>query len=314
MLAESRHVVPGSSKDVPAWLMPWPGHTGNWGRWPNLRGALNLVTPEVVRSALETVQLGEVISCARPVRFIDPLRPGPAGGVRMIPSLYKPTSRYNALGDEITIRTHGVVNTHIDAFSHAGYDGKAFDGLDYGDVITMEQGALQLDVAGHGPIVTRAIIADVARSRGVACLRPGEWVVPADIEQAARRVLPGDAFVIRTGVTLEPGLAPDDVSGHHGTLAGVHWDCLELLARKDIAVFATDCGADVYPGPPEKPVNSPIHMLCLVMYGIPIVHNMDLERLAERCAAERRDTFMFSVAGLNVPRATGSPVTPFAIL
>lgn len=300
--------------DVPAWLRPWPGHTGNWGRWPNNRGALNLVTPATVRRALSVVRSGEVVSCARAVRFMDPLRPGPAGGLRMIPSLYKPTSRYNALGDELTIRTHGVVNTHIDAFSHAGYDGKAFNGLDYADVINMEDGALQLDVTSHGPIVTRGILIDVPRMRGVPCLQPGEWVMPTEVESCVEQIEPGDAVVIRTGVTIEPGLAPDAKSGHHGTLAGVHWECLELLARRDIAVFATDCGADVYPGPPDKPVNSPIHMLCLVMYGIPIVHNMDLEALAAACATEGRDTFLFSVSGLNVPRATGSPVTPFAIL
>lgn len=232
----------------------------------------------------------------------------------MIPSLYNATSRYNALGDELTFRTHGVVNTHIDAFSHAGCDGLAFNGHPYAEVINMQDGALKLDVTSHGPIVTRGILADVARKRGVDSLAPGEWVRPKEIEEELELVEPGDAFVIRIGMTNRPGLPPDATSGHHGTLAGVHWDCLELLAKKDIAVFATDCGADVYPGPPDKPVNSPIHMLCLVMYGIPIVHNMDLETLSRRCAEENRKTFLFSVAGLNVPRATGSAVTPVGVL
>lgn len=300
--------------ELPAALSPWPGHTGNWGRWPNNRGAVNLITPDVVRRGLAEARAGEVISCARPVRFADPLRPGPAGGLRMIPSLYPPTSRYNALGDELTFRTHGVVNTHIDAFSHVGFDGLAFNGLAYGDVINMQDGAVQLDVTSHGPIITRGVLADVARTRGLAALEPGDWVRPEEIEAAAALVQPGDAFLIRVGMTVRPGLPPDAKSGHHGTLAGVHWDCLELLAKRDIAVFATDCGADVYPGPADKPVNSPIHMLCLVMYGIPIVHNMDLERLGQRCAETGRQTFMFSVAGLNLPKATGSPVAPVAVL
>ena len=299
---------------VPDALRPWPGHLGNWGRWPNARGAVNLITPEVVRRGLAEARAGEVISCARPVRFVDPLRPGPAGGLRMIPSLYSAASRYKALGDELTFRTHGVVNTHIDAFSHAGFDGLAFGGLPYEEVINMQEGALQLDVTSHGPIITRGILADVARKRGVDALAPGDWVRPEEIASEAALVEPGDAFVIRVGMTVRPGLPPDAKSGHHGTLAGVHWDCLELLAKRDIAVFATDCGADVYPGPPDKPVNSPIHMLCLVMYGIPIVHNMDLEQLSARCAETGRTTFMLSVAGLNVPRATGSPVTPVAVL
>ncbi len=82
----------------------------------------------------------------------------------------------------------GAVNTHIDAFSHAGYDGFAFNGMDYAKVINMEEGAVELDVTAHGPIVTRGILADVARRRGVQYLQPGEWVTPQDIEKAAERL------------------------------------------------------------------------------------------------------------------------------
>jgi kynurenine formamidase len=299
---------------VPDQLKEWPGHTGNWGRWPNDRGALNLITPEVVRRAFATIRNHEVISCARAVRFIDPLRPGPAGGMRMIPSLYKDGSKYNALGDELTFRTHGIVNTHIDAFSHAGFGGYAFNGMAYSEVITMADGARKLDVTGHGPIITRGILADVPRRRNVSHLAPGEWVVPEDILEAANAARPGDAIVIRTGATIDRGLPPDEKSGHHGTIAGVHWDCLELLAKRDIAVFATDCGADCYPGPADKPAPSPVHILCLVMYGIPLIHNMDLEALAEACAREGRHEFMLIATPLCIPSATGSAVAPVAVL
>lgn len=303
-----------STMPLPDAFIEWPGHTGNWGRWPNPRGAVNLLGPETALRAMATVRNGEVISCARTVDFSDLLRPNaPAGGLKRLKSLYTPESKYNALGDDLTIRTHGAVNTHIDAYCHAGFGGFGFNGVPYSEVITMEEGALHFDVTGHGPIVTRGVFVDVPRRRNVSYLNPGEWVRPDDIREAAELVEPGDAFIIRTGVTLTRGLPPDEKAGHHGTFAGVHWDCLELLAKKDISVFATDCGADVYPGPANKPSFSPIHTLCLVFYGIPIVHNMDLEAVAQACIRDNRNTFMFMVAPLQIPRATGSPATPVAV-
>jgi hypothetical protein len=59
---------------------------------------------------------------------------------------------------------------------------------------------------------------------------------------------------------------------------------------------------------------SPVHVLCLAFYGIPLLHNMDLEALAQACAVQERDNFMFVVSPLNVPKATGSLCTPVAIL
>ena len=40
----------------------WPGHTGNWNRWPNDLGTLNLVTPEVTRRGIGSVATGQVVS------------------------------------------------------------------------------------------------------------------------------------------------------------------------------------------------------------------------------------------------------------
>jgi hypothetical protein len=57
-----------------------------------------------------------------------------------------------------------------------------------------------------------------------------------------------------------------------------------------------------------------VHRLCLAFYGIPLLHNMDLEELGEVCAQENRNTFLFMVSPLNFPKATGSPCTPVAVL
>jgi hypothetical protein len=55
-------------------------------------------------------------------------------------------------------------------------------------------------------------------------------------------------------------------------------------------------------------------MLTEVFYGMPLVHNLDLEALAAACHRYGRNTFFFAASPVNLPGATGSLVSPFAIL
>ena len=48
--------------------------------------------------------------------------------------------------------------------------------------------------------------------------------------------------------------------------------------------------------------------------GMPILDNADFEDLAVACADAGRWEFQFVVAPLVIPRGTGSPVNPLAIL
>ena len=48
--------------------------------------------------------------------------------------------------------------------------------------------------------------------------------------------------------------------------------------------------------------------------GMPILDNADFEPLAAACAELGRWEFQFVVAPLVIPRGTGSPVNPLAIL
>jgi hypothetical protein len=46
---------------------------------------------------------------------------------------------------------------------------------------------------------------------------------------------------------------------------------------------------------------------------MPLIENLDLEELARQAAAQRRWTFLFVLAPLNVRGATGSAVNPIAV-
>ena len=296
----------------------WPGHTGNWNRWPNDLGTLNLVTPEVTRRGIGSVATGQVVSLSRPVTDREPIRGDvcfehtmlSAGAWDLEPD--RPESLNSA--DQVAYRTHGMVNTHLDALAHVGHDGKGFNGIDFDDLVTKEHGVKRASISNARAIVTRGVLIDVARSRGVSHLHPGEFVKPEEIESAAAELEPGDAALIRTGATLEDGLPPTDDSCRHGTWQGLHPECVEVLGGLDVSVLATDCGGDVFPSPYGHIVRSPVHTLCLAYYGIHLLHNMDLESLSDICAEQQRHHFLFVVTALHMERATGSLTSPVAVL
>jgi len=57
----------------------------------------------------------------------------------------------------------------------------------------------------------------------------------------------------------------------------------------------------------------PIHTGTLVMMGVHLIDNADLEPLAATCAREARYEFMVSLLPLILERGTASPANPVAL-
>ena len=293
----------------------WPGHTGNWNRWPNDLGTLNLVTPEVTRRGIGSVATGQVVSLSRPVTDREPIRGDvcfehtmlSAGAWDLEPD--RPESLNSA--DEVAYRTHGMVNTHLDALRprrpqrqglqrhrlrRSGHQGGR------GEARQHQQRTRHSD--------PRCFDRRRPAAAGCRTCIPASSSGPEEIESAAGKLEPGDAALIRTGATLEDGLPPTDESCRHGTWQGLHPECVEVLGGLDVSVLATDCGGDVFPSPYAHIVRSPVHTLCLAYYGIHLLHNMDLESLSEICVEQQRHHFLFVVTALHMERATGSLTSP----
>src|SRR5437870_622656 len=64
-------------------------------------------------------------------------------------------------------------------------------------------GATKLGIETVPPIITRGVLADIARYRGVRSLEPGEVITVTDLEGALRAqdvaVAPGDVLLFHTG-------------------------------------------------------------------------------------------------------------------
>jgi kynurenine formamidase len=96
-------------------------------------------------------------------------------------------------------------------------------------------------------------------------------------------------------------------------MPGLHASCLKWLHERKIAVLGSDAVSDVLPTPYDAPLKMPIHTGTLVMMGVHLIDNADLDLLAEKCARDGRYAFMFSLLPLVLERGTASPANPVAL-
>jgi kynurenine formamidase len=164
-------------------------------------------------------------------------------------------------------------------------------------------------------VATRGVLLDVAATRGVDWLEPGEAVFPEDLEAceaaASVRVEEGDVLLMRTGYGKKVrDLGPDDVA--RGGRAGWHAACLPWFHERGVAMIACDTAQDAlpsgYPG-----LRSPIHAVGITAMGLWLIDNCDLEELSGVCDQSGRWEFLFLLAPLRWVGATGSPANPIAI-
>lgn len=282
----------------------------NWGRFGegDQLGALNLITPEKRRAAAASVRSGRTVGCARPLD-------AQASADNGRPALHHMTgtATEGSGGDWFGVAPHGYAVSHLDALCHIFRDGRLYDGHPAERVTA--HGALELGVQAlrHG-VVSRGVLLDAPRVRGVPWLEPGTALGVADLERAETaaglRVEPGDVLLVRTGrwaARAERG-PWDPYTG----LAGLHASCLPWLHERGVAVLGSDGVSDVLPSRVEGE-RLPIHSVAIVAMGLHLLDNLELEALAAACAEEGRWAFQMTLAPLVIDRGTGSPLNPIAL-
>jgi kynurenine formamidase len=100
--------------------------------------------------------------------------------------------------------------------------------------------------------------------------------------------------------------------GWMNTEPGLRIDCARWLHERRVAAVGSDNWAiEVMPGGTEAML--PLHCILIRDMGMPLAEILDLEALAEDCAAEGKWSFLFVAPALHISNAVGSPVTPIAI-
>ena len=287
----------------------------NWGRWgsDDQLGAINLITPAKRRQALATVKDGFTVSLARIAeteQAVDNPRPivremGRGRGAA------NPPPDIMGFSDTFFISYHGLVHTHMDSFCHRLYKGKMYNGIPVTAVneTACTKGSV---FSFRNGILTRAVLIDIPRLKGVEYLEPGTRIMPEDLDawvkQARIKVEPGDAVFIRTGRwARRDAKGPWNVS----QLAGLYMTCAKWLKQRDVAILGSDGAQDVHPSGVEG-VTEPIHALVLASMGMPIFDNLDLEAVAKEAANRSRWEFLVTAAPVPVPGETGSVLNPIA--
>ena len=295
----------------------------NWGRWgeDDQIGTLNLITPEKRLQAAGLVRQGISIGCARPIstqHAVDqPLTPihfmVESGETYCLDDDQEWTSQHST--DYFGMGIHGPGQTHLDALCHQFWEGKMYNDRPASIVSTAHKAKFGAVDGMNNGLVTKGVLLDLAIQREVLWYEPGDAAFIQDLEAAEKaqgvKVEEGDALLLRFGWTRRRsmlGPVPRD-----GGRAGLHASCLPWLHERGISILACDSAQEVRPTGYES-MYGPIHSVGQVAMGLWLVDNADFEALAVEC--ERLDTyqFLFSLAPLNFPFATGSPINPIAVL
>jgi kynurenine formamidase len=298
----------------------------NWGKWgpDDERGTLNYITPERIARAAQLVQRGAVFSLAIPFDSTGPQ-------VNQ-PRRFNPIHRMILTGPDFTtgaVQRPGGVGfaddmvimplqcaTQWDALAHCFLDGEMYNGRSANLISSAGAQKNGIEKIARG-VVTRGVLLDVPRVKGVEWLQPGYAITVDDLEAAAAAhgvgVGTGDALLVRTGQ-----LAACRARGGWGDYAGgdapgLSFHTAGWLHQREIAAVATDTwGMEVRPN--EIPETyQPLHQVLIPGMGMLVGEIFDLEGLAADCAGDGVYEFLFVAPPLPITRAVGSPVNPLAV-
>jgi poly(3-hydroxybutyrate) depolymerase/kynurenine formamidase len=289
----------------------WAAELSNAGRWgaDDELGTLNLITPEDRVRAARLVREGVSVSLSH-----DYIKERAEDATSPWEHELLGSPQAGFLSDRYSIAYHGFAHSHMDALCHNSVGGVMYNGISR-ETVDTAAGCVRLGItnAKQG-VVTRGILMDIARLKGVEYLEPGTPIYVEDLEawerQAGVRVGPGDVVLVRAGRWARRA---DEGAWATGRLAaGLHASVAPWLHERGVAMLGSDYTNDALPSGIEG-VAMPIHQLTLVSMGMWLFDNLDLEAVAETAAEQGTWEFMLVAAPLAVPGGTGAPLNPVAI-
>jgi kynurenine formamidase len=288
----------------------WHSELSNWGRWgaDDEIGTLNLITPAKRRAATALVREGVSLSLA------TNLQTEKNADVECPVEWTMTNASASGATDRVAFPCiHGSASTHLDSLGHAGFfRGQIWNGYAAAAVVTKDKGATKNSVLTmKDGIVTRGVLYDIPRLKGVPYLEPGARILVEDLEawerRAAVKVGPGDALVLRWGRWARRAKV-----GHDEGAAGLDNSVIPWLKQRDVAIIVWET-AGYEPQPPGDLPRTALHGFVQTILGIHVLDRGDFEALGDAAASRNRWEFLFMVAPLPLRNGTGSPVNPIAM-
>ncbi len=303
--------------------------------WPSRYGArdqlgtLNEITPAKVVAAARLVRAGTTYDLGRTLHADVPRFEGRYWQQTLVSSAHiinprKPGGVPHSAGSGqaggwgrnrvnwVTELVTGTlqIGTHLDGLNHLQIGDRFYNGYRL-EEIAEEWGTSKLGIETVPPIVTRGVLADIARYRGVDRLQPGQVVTVADLEGALRAegvaVEPGDVLLLHTGWGV---LWDEDPTRYTSGEPGAGMAVAEWLVEHRVAMTGADTWSfGAVPGEdPERPFVVP--QTLNVRHGLFIMENLDTAALA----AARVYEFMFVLTHHKTRGSTASGIAPAAVV
>jgi kynurenine formamidase len=268
-------------------------------------GSLRLIDGEAALRGVHAVTSGTVIPIGR--RLARSTGPNPPFSLDVWTNQ---AGIFTSAHDRVVIECHGTEITHVDALNHFGL----FSSF-YGISRPTPADGVDIAVVARHPIVTRAILLDLAEQASAGHVSVGRPVqgtqLQAALERAAVDVLPGDALLLYMGrdrfeaaggVVRSVAESPDGRSGVGDD--GARW-----LSEQPLGAL----GWDLLDAHPPGDIGLPVHALSWAI-GLVLIDNCALDELREAMAARERRTGLLVASPLAIDGGTGCAVNPVVVV
>ena len=274
-------------------------------------GAINNLSAKGVKGAAKLVRIGKTYSLgvatgpatpAYPPRWyhITVLPIGPSDGT--------PTGENKITGHDDILTTFMGIGSQIDGLGHIGINHIHYNG-NKATEFAAPQGLTKFSTHELPPIVTRGVLLDMTKLKGMNPVPAGTAFNKADITAASARakvrIKTGDVVLFHTGWLEAKGTSEEYIT----TQPGLGIEGAKYLAGLGVVAIGSDTAA-LEAIPFENPKNLfPVHAELLAKNGVYILEVMDTRELA----ADNATQFLFV---LGQPKFVGSVqaiINPIAI-
>lgn len=295
----------------------WPSRYGA----DDQRGTLNEITPQKIVAAARLVQSGKVYDLGRVLHANAPRFEGRYWQQTLVSSSYLINPRrLNGMPDGwgknkinwITELVTGTmqIGTHLDGLNHLQIGDRFYNGFQTREIVE-DWGTNKLGIESVPQIITRGVLVDIARDRGVAEMKEGDVITPEDIEGALTSqevtVGQGNVLLIHTGWG---SLWDVDPTRYTSGEPGIGMGAAQWLVEKRIAMTGADTWSyGAVPGEdPDRPFVVP--QTLNAKHGMFIMENLDTSVLANEQVYE----FMFVLTHYKTRGSTAAWISPIALI